>query len=348
MKKIKPLKRGSRIAVVSPSNGLPALFPHQFDKGLENLETRFGFEIVEMPTARMAPEELYRHPEKRAADLNAAFADDTIDGIICSIGGYESVRILKYLDVKTILAHPKLLMGFSDSTTFLTYLNLCGMVTFYGPSVMAGWAQIEHLPPEYAAHLEAMLSGPELPYRYEPYAVWSQQYKDWRDPAFAGELVEIFENTTGFDWLQGKHAVEGALWGGCIEVLENLKGTPYWPQEDFWASRILFLESSEEKPTPEQVGCFLRNYATQGILDRIGGLVIGRPKDYSPEEVEALRQIVTNILTIENDLSGLPVLMNVDFGHTDPKVVLPIGCRVRLDPGAGIFELLETPFVSQT
>jgi len=102
-KKIKP---GSRIAIISPSNGLPFLFPDIYELGLKNLKEIFGFEIVEMPTARMSPDELYKNPKLRADDINQAFSDDSIDGIITSIGGYESIRILKYLDIDIIKKNP--------------------------------------------------------------------------------------------------------------------------------------------------------------------------------------------------------------------------------------------------
>jgi len=132
-KKIKP---GSRIAIISPSNGLSFLFPDNYELGLKNLKEIFGFEIVEMPTARMSPDELYKNPKLRADDINRAFADCSIDGVITSIGGYESVRILKYLDIDIIKKNPKLIMGFSDATTFLSYLNYLGMITFYGLSMV--------------------------------------------------------------------------------------------------------------------------------------------------------------------------------------------------------------------
>src|SRR5699024_9109750 len=151
--KVKKLKPGSKIAIISPSNGLPFLFPGIYELGLKNLREIFEFEIIEMPTARMNPNELYNNPKLRANDINQAFKDNSVDGIITSIGGYESVRILEYLDTDMILNNPKFIMGFSDASTFLSYLNKLGMITFYGPSVMAGLAQIKYLPTEFSEHL---------------------------------------------------------------------------------------------------------------------------------------------------------------------------------------------------
>jgi muramoyltetrapeptide carboxypeptidase LdcA involved in peptidoglycan recycling len=165
MKKPKRIKPGSRIAIISPSSGLPYLFPNNYELGLKNIQDVMGFELVEMQTARMAPDDLYRNPQLRANDINQCFEDDKIDGIITSIGGYESIRILPFLDTETIIDNPKFIMGFSDATTFLSYLNQLGMVTFYGPSIMAGFAQIKSLPHEYTQHLKSILFSNQFYYK---------------------------------------------------------------------------------------------------------------------------------------------------------------------------------------
>lgn len=342
IKKVKRLERGSRIAIVSPSSGAGQMFPHIYDKGIENLRKHLGFEIVEMPTCRKSSDWLYRNPEARAEDINAAFADKSIDGIICSIGGYESVRILRYLNTEEILNNPKFFMGFSDSTSFLSYLNRLGMATFYGPSVMAGFAQWDHMPEAFQRHVTDFLFDGEVPYKYPPLGKWTEGYADWRKPELAGFCLPFEDNEKGFEFLQGK-STEGKLWGGCIEVLEGLKGTHYWPEDDFWKGRILFLESSEKKPSPMEFGVMLRNYGTQGILHKIDGLLIGRPNKYSPREKIELKKVVLDITNIEFDLKGLPIVMNMDFGHTDPKWILAMGIGVEVDE-AGM-RLMESPWL---
>ena len=344
MLKAKRLKKGSNIAIISPSNGLPSVFPHIYELGLRNLNELLGFNIIEMPTARMSREELYKNPRLRAEDINNAFRDPSIDGIICSIGGYESIRILKYLDKELILKNPKLLMGFSDATTFLTYLNQLGLVTFYGPSIMAGLAQLGSLPAEYHKHLEDFLFSEFDSYSYKPYPVWTNGYRDWTDKSLAGQCTEFYDNSKGWSFLQGKTAVEGDLWGGCMEVLEFLKSTEYYPDKSFFDGKILFFETSEEKPDPLHVGYFLRNYGIQGVFDRIKGLMFARPKDYTKDELQEFKDTITNILQIEFGLPELPVVVDADFGHTDPKLILPLGCRARLDPATNSITLLENPF----
>lgn len=134
------LKSGDTIAVLSPSSGLPSLFPHVYQNGLMHLRETFGFKILEMPTAMMDMDTLYRDPKLRADDINAAFANPEVKAIIATIGGDDSVRILEYLDLDVIRKNPKIIMGYSDATTFLTYLNQQGLVTFNGAAIMAGFS----------------------------------------------------------------------------------------------------------------------------------------------------------------------------------------------------------------
>lgn len=344
MKKVKKLSPGSRIAIISPSNGLPYKYPDIYELGLRNLKEALGFEIVEYPTARMSTEELYNNPKLRAEDINRAFGDESIDGIISSIGGYEAVRILKYLDKEVILKNPKLIMGFSDATAFLAYLNKLGLVTFYGPSVMAGFAQLKSLPIEFKEHLKSFIFGDVIPYSYSSYKKWTNGYKDWRNKELLGECTDFMDNN-GWDFLQKGSRVQGRLWGGCIEVLEFIKGTDYWPEKEFWDDKILFFETSEEKPLPDNVGYMLRNYGIQGVLERVKGIMFGRPKDYSEDEKQELYTIVMNIMEKEFNVTNIPVVMNVDFGHTDPKIILPLGCMVDIDPEMKEITLVESPFI---
>lgn len=342
---IKPTKlnRGDTVAILSASSGAPGIFPGIFDAGLAVLRDRFGLVVREMPHAREMPKTLYENPQMRVDDLHAAFLDPEIKAIISSIGGYESVRLLPLIDVSIVKANPKIIMGFSDTTTLLSWLHIaCDLVTFQGPSVMAGFAQLPNVTEAAAQHIEAMLFGTRIPYSYPTYPEWYNGYADWSVPETIGQLVDDHKNP-GWEFIQGT-AAEGPLWGGNIEVLEFLKGTRFWPTPDFFAGKVLYFETSEEKPLPGNVGYMLRNYGIQGVLDKCAGIVFARPKDYSQEEREKLSEIVKSILTIEFPNPDLPVVMNVDGGHTDPKLIFPLGCRVRLDPEQNAIVLLESPF----
>ena len=274
--------------------------------------------------------------------LDSAFADPSLRGIVASIGGDDCVRVLPHVNATAELRDPKLVMGYSDTTTLLAWLNTLGLVTFHGPAVMAGLAQARQLPRAFLAHLRALLFEAPARFTYCPYEWHAEGYPDWSDPAQAGRVNEP-RPSPGWRFLQGGVA-EGRLFGGCVEVLEFLKGTRFWPAAEFWdEDRILFLETSEEKPAPEQVMRMLRNYGTQGILGRLRGLLIGRPRGYTGAQVERLDRLVLKVARDEFSRPDLAVVSGVDFGHTDPQLVLPLGVRARIDVERREVGLLEPP-----
>ncbi len=342
MKMFKPknLKKGSTIAVISPSWGGPSLFPGIYEKAIKNLKEMFDFNIIEYPTARMTDEKLYQNPQLRAKDINDAFLDDRVDAIIASIGGSDSIRILQYLDIENILKKPKIIMGFSDSVTFLTYLNLQGLITFHGPSLMAGWAQSHNFDFLKNYYSDLLMTNPKSQ-EILPFPKWSNGYPSWDDKETIGQVKELKNNTDGFKWLQGNEKTTGEIWDGCLEVIDWLKGTPYWPEKNFWKNRILMLETSENKPSPDKVAFSLRNLGIQGVLNQLSGIFIGRPKDYDEEEKESLYKNILNIVSNEFGNKKIPIIANMDFGHTDPNMIIPMGIKTEIDPFNKTIKIIE-------
>lgn len=341
---IKPprLREGDTFAVLSPSAGAPSAFPHVFDDGLAALRELFGFRIKEYPSARLGRDELHENPRLRAEDLNRAFLDPEVQGIVASIGGDDSVRILEHLDVPAILANPKPIMGYSDSTTFLAYLNMKGLVTYYGNSVMAGFGYLREFPEAVEEYRRVLFTAE--PYELRAFPAWADRYRDWKDPANVGRVAELRRDDVGHRWLNKGAVSKGRLWGGCVEVLEMMNGTFAWPGGDFWNGRILFLETSEDKPTPTYVGYVLRNFGVQGILRQISGLLVARPKAYTPDEKEELDREILRIVVGEFGRGDLNIVSNLDFGHTDPRHILPYGVELGLDPEAERLVFLEGLF----
>lgn len=335
------LEEGDTIAVVAPSSGAAAMFPHIYGSGIAALK-ELGFKVKEFPAAKKDNDFLYHNPEFRAKDINAAFADKEVKAVVTTIGGDDSVRILPFLDAEIMRRNPKPILGYSDATTLHAYANQLGLVTLYSPSILAGLSQWRSLGKEFQDHIRTLLLGNPPAYEYMPYSFYSDGYPDWGDKSTVGQVKEKHENE-GWKWLQGSSKVEGELFGGCIEVLEFMKGTEFWPSPEFWDGKILFLETSEEKPLPQQVKYMLRNYGSQGILNRIGALLIGRPRDYSEEEKGELEENVLDVVKTEFS-SGIPVVMNMDFGHTDPQWILPLGIKAELDCDKKTFRLVEKIF----
>ena len=332
------LRPGDTVAVVTTSWGGPQMFPAVHRAGVAALE-RLGLVVREMAGTHRSASELRSDPRGRAADLNRAFADPTIAAIVATIGGDDSARILPYLDADVIAANPKVFMGYSDTVTQLMYVHQLGMITFHGPSVMAGFAQSASFP-AFDEHVRSLLFEPVATYDYRPSPQWVDSYADWNtsdDPTAVGELLPH----EGWRWLNGDRAVTGQLVGGCIEVLEFLKGSRYWPTEGWWNHRILFLETSEDVPSIDQVRYWLFNYGVQGVFDRLSGLIVGRPRGYSADRVRELDEMIHTVVVGEFGASDLVIVTGMDVGHTDPQWILPLGVTAELDPIELTFRLLE-------
>ncbi|CAB4947241.1 MAG: LD-carboxypeptidase [Actinobacteria bacterium] len=336
--KPKRLAPGDVVAVLSPSWGGPHVFPHVFEAGVRTLRDRFGLEVREYRTTRLAPSDLAANPRARAADMNAAFADPSVRAIIASIGGNDAARILRHLDTDVIRANPKVLMGYSDTTAPLVFCHQLGLVTFNGPSVMAGLAQLGNFP-EAEAHIRSILFEPSSTLDYESYPVWVDSYADWSDADSIG--VGKRRPHDGWHWLNPVGTRSGRLAGGCIEVLEFLKGTAYWPDERFWKDRIMFLETSEDKPTVEQVRAWLFNYGIQGVFDHLAALLIGRARGYTNDEKARLDDMILDTVVGQFGGRDVPIVTNMDFGHTDPQWILPLGVTAELDAANRTFRLVE-------
>jgi muramoyltetrapeptide carboxypeptidase LdcA involved in peptidoglycan recycling len=323
------LHRGDTVAIVSPSWGGPIAFPHIYENGLKILR-EWGLKIKEFPTARMDTDFLRANPQVRAKDINDAFANTEVKAIFVSIGGDDSVRILPFLNKKIITNNPKILMGYSDTSTLHTFCNLQGLVTFYGPSIMAGFSQMESLPETFTSHVGEMLFEPKTNHEYKPYGKYCDGYPNWADKDNVGKINPL-KTDSGWRWLQGTTKVQGELFGGCLEVLEMMKATDFWPEKNFWKGKIFFLETSEGKPSIHQIDHVLRNYGMLGVFNQISGFIFARARDFSEKEKLELDEKISSIISKEFGRADLPIVSNFDVGHTDPQLVIPLGIQTEID-----------------
>lgn len=335
------LKPGDRVAVVSPSWGGPGTFPHRHEAGVRQLEAEFGVSVVEMEHTRAAPEFVADHPELRAADLMAAFADPSIAGIISSIGGDDSIRLIPHLDLSVIGANPKVFLGFSDTTSLHFACLAAGVTSFYGPSIMAGFGENAGMHRYTADAVRRALFttdpiGP-VPLNEEG---WTAERLDWADPGLQSQR-RVLQPAGAPRMLQGKGVATGHLIGGCAEVLEMLKGTAWWPPLDYWDGAIFFYETSEEVPDPHYILHWLRNFAAQGILHRLSGMLLSRPDPGSDPDYQRKLEAAVGEALGEAGLGGLPVLSGLDFGHASPILTLPYGVSASIDSEAASLTIHE-------
>lgn len=334
LKKPRVLVPGSRVATVTPSWGGPGSVPSRYEMGVRELRERFGFEVVEMPHVRADPDWVWRNPQARADDLNAAWADPSIDGIIATIGGEDSIRLLPLLDRQIIAANPKAFMGFSDTTTIHIFALLNGVQTFYGPSVMAGIAENGGGTLPYTEDwMRRTLMSTDPPGALAPSAEWTEASTRWEDIEKA-QVRRPMQPTPGWRWLGGPDRAEGHLIGGCLDVIDFLRGTPWWPGPEYWDGGVFYWETSEDAPPPAQVRYNLRVYGMMGVYDHLAGMLVGRPRGYSADQRAELEKSIRDVIGIEFGRPDLPVVLDLDFGHTDPQMVLPNGGRIIIDPAS--------------
>ena len=332
------LREGDVVAALSLSSGFVARVPHRYEAGRRQVRAELGWRVVPAPNALRGETYLYRNPQARADDLHWALENREVAGLLSTLGGDDSVRLLPLLDPAVIRAHPKVFLGFSDSTvTHLQFLR-AGVTSFYGPALLTDLAEHGGMH-GYVSRGVRQAVMDARGFRLRPAPEWTEQHREWLDPDLQ-EVRRTFAPSGGWVWLQGERPVQGHLMGGCLEVLDMLNGTPGWPEPALWRGAVLCLETSEDVPTPAQVGYWLRNFAAQGLLAGAAGLVLARPRGYTPERVEALYGWVRRVLW-EAGREDLPVLANVDFGHTSPQLTLPFGAQARLDPALDVFEVLE-------
>ena len=336
MKKIKPkvLLPDSRIAAISLSWGGPGTVPYRYQIGKQQFEKEFGVTVVETEHALRDADWLAKNPKARAEDLMAAFADDTIDGIISTIGGEDSIRTLPYLDLDIIRNNPKVFMGFSDTTISHAACFKAGIVSFYGPAFMAGFAENTGMFPYMVDSVRRTLFSAEPIGVIEPNRLgWTVEYLPWENPENQS-IRRKLNPCTGWRFHQETGVVEGQLFGGCVEVLDWLRGTDYFSATDDLQGAVLFLETSEDAPLPSFLTEFVRCLAAMGILEGLRGILLGRPGGgVDPQTFHAYDEALCKTVREEYGLNDIPIVTNMDFGHTDPMFVLPIGVKVRIDSG---------------
>jgi muramoyltetrapeptide carboxypeptidase LdcA involved in peptidoglycan recycling len=335
------LRPGDRVAAVSLSRGWPSVYRRAYEDGKRQFQEAFGVEVVESRHALADSDWLAEHPQARAADLMEVLRDSTIQGIVSTIGGDDSIRMLPFLDYAVIRENPKVFLGYSDSTvTHFAFLK-AGVPSFYGPSLMAGFDENGGLPPYMAESVRQMLFSAAPSMLVSPNAHgWTMESWGWDDEK-RNEKKRQLQPCSGWKWLQGSGRHRGRLIGGCMDVIDWLRGTPVWPEPEVWRNSILFLETSEDQPSPMLVTYMLRSLGATGALNDIQGILYGRPFGHEAS-FQAYDDALLRVLA-ELKLTSIPLITRMDFGHTDPKLTLPIGVAAEIDCDVQQIRLLEPP-----
>lgn len=340
MRKPQKLNKGDKVAIVSLSwGGLgDSKLIHKYHIAKERLENEFGLKVITMPNALKGSEFIYNHPELRAKDLMDAFEDKSIKGIFCAIGGDDSVRLLPYINYDIIKNNPKIFMGYSDTTVSHFILNKAGLVSYYGPSIMCEFGEYTKMFDYTKNAVKNILFESINYYEVKSSEYWSNDHISWSEENINYQK-KLIKEEHGYEVLSGKGIVTGQLIGGCIDVFPMIIGTEVWPDEEEWNNKILLLETSEDKIAPDYLLWYMRNLGAQGILNKINGIIVGKPQD----EVyyEEYKEIYLKILK-EFNCENLPIIYNINIGHAFGTGLLPLGIEYEIDLNKKTIKFLES------
>jgi muramoyltetrapeptide carboxypeptidase len=305
--RIKPaaLRAGDTVGVVAPASSFKR---DEFEAGCEALR-RMGYKPV-------YSESIFAHdlyfagsPERRVQEFEEMVERDDVKAIVCARGGYGANYLLPLLDLRKLAAKPKIIVGYSDITSLLTYFcDAGGSVAFHGPMVAKDFARA---------------AGVDL--------------ASWQNALSGAENWRIDSNADSGAKSLASGSAEGVLYGGCLSMLVASLGTPYEIKTD---GTILFIEDVGTKPY--QIDRMLMHLKLAGKFVGVRGIVFGEMLDciqgqdqhYNLEEV---------VMRVVGDL-GVPVAYGLRSGHVSRQnITLPIGVRAALtaDDSAVSLEILE-------
>jgi len=296
-----PLRAGDTVAIVSPASPLS---PEAVEFMTQLLEGE-GYRVVLGPNVFKQDHYLAGSDAERAQDLMWAFSDASIQGIVCSRGGYGCARLFPHLDLDQMAASGKLFAGFSDVTTLHLALNRRGLTTLHSPMALT-------------------LKTPRDSWVYESFK--SALRGDFTIPGGAPTATCAVEG-------QGT----GTLTGGCLCLLTDSIGTPDQIQFD---GKIVLIEDVDE--TPHRVDAMLTHLLNAGLIQQAAGIVIGE-MTRTDETIDAgiggrpWREIVLERL----GGLGIPMVIDFPFGHAKQMRTLPLGQLARLNASAGSLEILS-------
>ena len=337
MIKPKKLKKGDTIAILSISGGLGGVFPYRIDRAKDYLE-KIGFKVKEYPTARNNHNGKAGTIEERVKDIHYAFLDKDVKAIIAVIGGLAANEILDSLDYNIIGENPKIFCGYSDNNLFCYALyKKANMVSFYGPCILTQFGEYPE-PLEYTIKyfMKALADSKPIG-KIEPSQFWTDELLDWGKKEDCMRARKLKKNL-GHVWIN-KGKATAPIVGGCLYSIHQLRGTEYGVD---YTDKILFIEIAEgqdfRKGEPiDYVDSKLQDLENSGIFKDIKGLIIGRGTRYTPKQLVKFEQVIRNHF----EKYDFPVLFNVDVGHTDPLITIPIGVKVTLDAYENLFSIDE-------
>ena len=287
----KKLKEGDTIAVIAPSNSVQEDDKQYLEK-TEKLFNSKGINVIYGKNIYSNTLGYGATPAEKIEDINSAFKDKNVKAIFCVKGGENSNSLFEYIDYELIKNNPKIICGFSDSTSILNMIyQKTNLVTFHGPTYKS-------------------ISSWETLYGFEE--IIKRFMKGEKALKREDEEFETIKEGSS----------EGILIGGNLNCISRMTCGKY--NLDFH-DKILFIEDLGYESNPKFVNSFLYYMKQNDVFSKIKGLWIG---NYEHESGISLEKIVTDII---KDEYKFPIIKSDNFGHTEKKQVIPIGSKVKID-----------------
>ncbi len=303
------LKAGDHVRIIAPSHSLsPAVTKEMRDRTVKEFEklgltVSFGKHVEELNDFDTST------IENRLEDLHEAYADPAVQAIVPARGGSSVTQLLKHIDYELVKNNPKILCGLSDITalSYALYAKT-GVVNYYGP------------------HFTMLATSRQTAYSFE-----YMQKVLMSDAVIDVRPSEHYNNALGESdlivnegyWAINEGKAEGECVGGNFLTTNFVLGSEFAP--DF-NDKILFLEENHLLDYKD-VHNELQSILNQPGAGRIRGMLIGRFQ----RETGITRELLTKMIRSKEELKDVPVVGNLDFGHTAPMLTLPLGGSMQLD-----------------
>ena len=282
----------------------------------------------ESPSITANGQDTYVSPEARAQEINDLFAQPGVRAVIALAGGRSANALLPFLDWQCIASNPKIILGYSAVTALLVGIHWrTGLITFHGPMLLNGFGEYPTMLAYSRDQIERVLMHAEPPGPRHPPDEWTTDYPREDRP-------RALQKQEGWRWLRSGRS-RGRLIGGNLATLCTLAGTPFWPS---FEDTIFFLEEVKTGPSVlQEIDQSLAHLAMLGVFAGVAGLVVGKLNDASANE----NRMFDRLILQHTAAYDFPILSQVDLGHTDPKLTLPIGIHASLDSASKQFCLAE-------
>ena len=293
MIKPKSMNPGDCIGIISPSYWLSE---DDLQRTASYLKAN-GYRLKFGPSNLLRRGPFAGQPQERADDIHRMFSDPEINAVICARGGYGANRVLPLIDYELIRENPKIFIGYSDITAYLTSITQkTGLVTFHGPMLVSYKKRFVKYNFEL---MEQVLTG-------------KKEVKIKYPKALSPKVLKSGIAT-------------GPLWGGNITLLTNRLGTADYLDTD---GVILFLEDLDEYLYAFER--MLVQMRTAGLFDHIKGLIIGELDEFKDQEIPFERNTDQIVMDICGDLD-IPIVSNFPCGHGTYQATLPISVNAELN-----------------